>query len=306
MAANFFRSISTYSRYGIAILLTAILASCQPEQLSSAVRTPTNNESNRQSVASSPATKPSTPPNRESTLSPTLSYTQFPTAVFLPLHTPTIDPLACLPPTDSWTTGIVEDVRSGDTLRLKLSGYTQTIRCLGITAGRPLPPSDFFAPPAATQNARLTRGQVVWFIPDQPDRDRFGTRQGYLVLYDTRLFLNYELVRNGYVQVSPAATPFACQPLLLTAESLAATEQIGRWAPTPSPASTITPLPTTTPSPSSSPTGTGTGTPPTSTPGPSPTATHTPGTLTPQPTHTSSPTTENAYPYPTTPAYPVQ
>lgn len=172
---------------------------------------------------------------------------------------PTLPPLACLPPDSETTYARALWASSGDTIVVEIEGAARSVHYLGVRAAPARPSPAFFGPPAATQNAGWIAGQVVQLIQDgDTDRDALGRLERYVILNDTGLFLNYEMIRTGLAEYDPDSPAQACGATLEQAQQTASLEQLGRWEPQPtfeaalpaSPAETAVPsLPSSSPAP---------------------------------------------------------
>ncbi len=216
------------------------------------------------------------------------SPSQTPMLTLIPSFTPTPvyteSPLACLPKSDETDFGLVKWVENGDQIVVDVQGKLQTIQYLGVMTASNSPAIELFGPPASTKSASMLVGQVVRLIADNDDKDQNGTKQRYILVNNSNVFANYELLRLGLGQVDLYLDHFSCLKTFRSAQATAKSAQLGIWAPRPSSLPTITPLPSQTRTPTQSQVPTITGTPPTTTPSLTPTIT---------PTFTPSPSIES-------------
>jgi len=107
---------------------------------------------------------------------------------------------------------------------------------------------------ASEANKRLVEGQMVYLEKDVTETDQYGRLLRYVFLADG-LFVNAELVRLGYAQVSTYPPNVRYQDLFLKMEQEAREAEYGLWGPKPRPTSEPTSVPavapTTVPGPSS-------------------------------------------------------
>jgi micrococcal nuclease len=113
-----------------------------------------------------------------------------------PQPTPRPD-LASLP-----KAGVVH-VIDGDTVILFLSGKEQICRLIGVDAPEtvaPEKPVEAFGPEASRFLHQLLAGEEVWVAVDQaePRTDVYGRMLAYLFRVPDGLFVNLEIVRQGY------------------------------------------------------------------------------------------------------------
>jgi len=185
-----------------------------------------------------------------------------PTSTPGPTNTPTSVPTPEATPTPERVAAPVVDVVDGDTIKIELDGKLYTIRYIGIDCPEtrhPDRPVEWMGPEATEANRRLVGGQTVYLEKDVSETDRYGRLLRYVFLADGT-FVNAELVRLGYAQVSTYPPDVRYQSLFLEMQQEAREAARGLWGPTPVPE--MTPSPTSPPPPSP--------TPPPATPPPAP------------------------------------
>ena len=102
--------------------------------------------------------------------------------------------------------GEVTRVVDGDTVKVRSRGFETTVRLIGIDTPEtrdPSQPVQCFGPEASARAKRLLpMGRRVRLVTDdtQDTRDRYGRLLAYV--YVDRLFVNAELISQGYAQVS--------------------------------------------------------------------------------------------------------
>ncbi|MFC1545207.1 thermonuclease family protein [Gemmatimonadota bacterium] len=104
--------------------------------------------------------------------------------------------------TQSPVVGIVERVVDGDTIRVRINERVETVRYIGVDTPETVHPTRGIEPyglAASAFNRALVEGQPVRLQYDVEDRDRYGRLLAYV--YTDSLFVNAELIRQGYAQV---------------------------------------------------------------------------------------------------------
>lgn len=98
------------------------------------------------------------------------------------------------PPGDA---AAVTRVIDGDTIEVELNGRSHRVRYIGVDS--PERDEPFYAEAAATNRA-LVEGRTVILVKDVSETDRYGRLLRYVYLEDG-LFVNAELLRQGYAQI---------------------------------------------------------------------------------------------------------
>lgn len=142
--------------------------------------------------------------------------------------------------------GHVVRIVDGDTIRVSVGGHVYTVRYIGIDCPEtkhPRLPVQWMGPEATWANQELVRGKTVYLEKDVSETDRYGRLLRYVFLEDGT-FVNAELVRRGYAQVSTYPPDVKYQDLFLQMQEEAREARRGLWGPTPTPKSaTPTPSP---------------------------------------------------------------
>lgn len=134
----------------------------------------------------------------------------------------------------------VAEVVDGDTIDVDIGGRRERVRLLAIDtpeiahdafADRPATDADCFGPDAqAYTESMLPAGTALRLERDVVGRDHYGRLLAYVYRADDGVFVNYELVRQGY------ATPLSFEPnlthadLMVDAATRAEADDIGLWA----------------------------------------------------------------------------
>jgi endonuclease YncB( thermonuclease family) len=138
-------------------------------------------------------------------------------------------------------------VSAGNELLVRLDGAETAVRLIGTY----VPQSGSDADDAQAFTARLLQGESIYleYDADRPPRDREDRVWAYVYRAPDGLWVNLELVRQGFARVS-SAEPFERQKLLQSYERLAQKNHKGLWSPRRAPAPTSRPAaaPTTEPS----------------------------------------------------------
>jgi len=160
-----------------------------------------------------------------------------PACVDLALPTETLRP----PDTPTYTFERIEapvvKVIDGDTIKVRLEGQVYSVRYIGIDTPEtvhPDRPIEWMGPEASEANRRLVEGQTVYLEKDVSEVDQYGRLLRYVYLADGT-FVNAELVRMGYAQVSTFPPDVRYQDLFLEKQREAREAERGLWGPEPEP-----------------------------------------------------------------------
>src|SRR4051794_39500963 len=99
--------------------------------------------------------------------------------------------------------GVVTRVVDGDTIHVALGGADETVRYIGIDTPesvKPNTPVQCFAEAASAANRRLVDGRRVVLTFDAERRDRYGRLLAYVRRAGDGVFVNEQLVRDGYAR----------------------------------------------------------------------------------------------------------
>lgn len=110
-------------------------------------------------------------------------------------------------------------VVDGDTIRVVEDGREEPVRYIGVDTPetvKPGSPVECFGKAASRANAELVEGERVRLVEDVESHDRYGRRLAYVYRVSDGLFVNAELVRQGF------ATPATYPPNVAHADELAA------------------------------------------------------------------------------------
>jgi endonuclease YncB( thermonuclease family) len=186
------------------------------------------------------------------TVSPTI--VSFPTEVWTPtpgLEIP-VEPTATVGPLnmDSWCvpwntpmqSALVVGIIDGVTIEVEIDGEPHLVRYIGVDLlDSSQDPSIWIQ--MAEKNRELVEGESVLLVQDITDVDPFGRLLRYVIVGG--VFVNRELVEQGYAIASPIPPDIRCEATFLQAEMSATAARRGLWAPAPTPTRTF-PAPTAT------------------------------------------------------------
>lgn len=129
---------------------------------------------------------------------------------------------------------VIEFVVDGDTVDVIIDGREERVRLIGIDTPETKKrdePIECFGPEATTfTEALLPVGTPVRLERDTVSRDDFGRLLGYVFRADDGVFVNYEIIRQGYGQplnISPNTTH---SELFVDAAGAAEDDDIGLWS----------------------------------------------------------------------------
>ena len=142
---------------------------------------------------------------------------------------------SCIPDNPPQT-GKVLDIVDGDTIVVVLDedGEAYSVRYIGMDAPESTGRAEPFGPEAAAKNRELVHGKNVTLIKDVSETDRLGHLLRYVLAGG--IFVNYELVAQGYAKVTSYYSPdVACTSVFQAAEKQAFAWRLGLWGNPPPP-----------------------------------------------------------------------
>lgn len=129
---------------------------------------------------------------------------------------------------------IVDDVIDGDTVDVIITGREERVRLIGIDTPetkKPNSPIECFGPEAmAFTEALLPIGTPVYIERDVVNRDDFGRLLGYVYRADDGIFVNYEIMRQGFAQPLSIPPNDTFAELFADAARAAEADDAGLWA----------------------------------------------------------------------------
>ncbi|NLF01441.1 MAG: thermonuclease family protein [Anaerolineales bacterium] len=138
------------------------------------------------------------------------------------------------PPTmhPEWVPVQVVAVVDGDTIRVEAGGEVFPLRYIGIDAPElsgPYTSEEPLGPEAHQANRDLVEGKTVYLEKDVSETDRYGRLLRYVYLTDG-IFVNAELLRLGYAQVTTFPPDVRYQSLFLEMQADAREAGRGLWS----------------------------------------------------------------------------
>jgi micrococcal nuclease len=135
----------------------------------------------------------------------------------------------CIPNNPSQT-GKVVQVVDGDTIKVLLDqdGLTYSVRYIGMDTPEDTSQVEQFGPEATAKNEQLVYGKTVTLIRDVSETDRYGRLLRYVVVEG--VFVNYELLAQGYANTATYPPDVSCISLFQQAEQGASASKLGLWA----------------------------------------------------------------------------
>lgn len=122
-------------------------------------------------------------------------------------------------------------VVDGDTIIVRLpNGARERVRYIGIDTPEtvhPEKPVEYMGREASAYNSKLVRSGELRLELDVEERDRHGRLLAYVWAGD--VFVNQELVRAGYAQVSTYPPNVKYQDVFLAAQREAREKGLGLW-----------------------------------------------------------------------------
>jgi micrococcal nuclease len=128
----------------------------------------------------------------------------------------------------------------GETIEVSINGASYVVRYLGIDAPDLAEP---FGADALILNRRMVEGNTVRLEKDVSDLDKDGRLLRYV--YAGEVFVNAEMLRQGYARLSIAPPDTRYQDLFQRLERDARVAKMSIWTPT----GTVSPTPTKKPTP---------------------------------------------------------
>ena len=127
----------------------------------------------------------------------------------------------------------VTRVVDGDTLEVDLAGHDEKVRLLGIDTPEthhPTKPVQCFGAEASEHTAELLpAGTEVRLERDDEERDDYGRLLAYVYRSSDGLFVNLDLVQQGYASLLTIRPNVAHLTDLTAAESAARAHDLGLW-----------------------------------------------------------------------------
>ncbi|BAN01853.1 thermonuclease family protein [Ilumatobacter coccineus] len=129
---------------------------------------------------------------------------------------------------------VVDHVVDGDTIDAIIDGTEERVRLIGIDTPetkKPDTPIECFGPEATAFTEQLLPvGTPIRIERDTVGRDDYGRLLGYVYRADDGVFVNYEVLRQGFgtpLSIGPNTT---FEQLFVEAARAAETDDVGLWA----------------------------------------------------------------------------
>jgi micrococcal nuclease len=130
--------------------------------------------------------------------------------------------------------GIVEYIIDGDTIDVIIAGSEERVRLIGIDTPetkKPDTPVECFGPEAtAFTEQLLPAGTPVYIERDVVNRDDYGRLLAYVYRADDGIFINYEVMRQGFGQPLSIPPNDTFAELFADAARSAEADNAGLWA----------------------------------------------------------------------------
>lgn len=135
---------------------------------------------------------------------------------------PTFD---CVPQNTQRDLAELVRVIDGDTIEVVVNGQTKRVRYIGMDTPER---EDVFFAEATNANAQLVTGQRLTLVKDVSETDRYDRLLRY-VFVGENIFVNYELVNQGYAQIVTYPPDVACEEFFREAQTNARESELGLW-----------------------------------------------------------------------------
>ena len=143
-------------------------------------------------------------------------------------------PLATIPDQQSLApNATVDRVVDGDTIVANINGARERVRLLGIdtpeSVAETRPDQCYGAEASDYLKALLPEGTEITLIRDQEARDQYDRLLAYVVRSDDQLFINLELLQQGYAGIMIYSPNDHYEALFTEAENAAINGDVGLW-----------------------------------------------------------------------------
>lgn len=128
----------------------------------------------------------------------------------------------------------VTKVVDGDTVHISINGTKEEIRLIGVDTPETVHPTksvQCFGPEASEHTKQLLpRGTRVYVVRDIESRDRYGRLLAYLYRAADNLFINNDLVLNGWARPYPYPPNTTLETTFSESAHHAETHRLGLWS----------------------------------------------------------------------------
>lgn len=157
--------------------------------------------------------------------------TPIPTTIYAPEPT---GPTPCAP-ANRLQEAYVSRVIDGGTIEVTIGEKRYKVRYIGIEPPEATTEEDYFANQATAKNSGLVEGKLVTLVKDVSEADKDDRLLRYV--FAGEVFVNYELVKEGYALAYAYPPDVSCADTFLKAQQYARENNKGLWGPTPIPLS---------------------------------------------------------------------
>lgn len=143
-------------------------------------------------------------------------------------------------PTVAVANAVVDRIIDGDTIDVVVDGREERVRLTGIdtpevardaTSDRPAKPGECFGDEAtAFTESLIPVGTAVRLERDVVGRDDYGRLLAYVFRASDGIFVNYEIVRQGYAQPLTIPPNVTHSELMVDAARAAEGDDVGLWS----------------------------------------------------------------------------
>lgn len=127
--------------------------------------------------------------------------------------TPIYENFPCVNPNQPFQTARVVKVIDGDSIVIKMNSSLFEVRYIGIDTPEYQGNERMAAIEATRANENLLFGKEVFLFKDVSETDKFGRLLRYVFTND--VFINLELVKNGYAESKTYPPDTACQDIFV-------------------------------------------------------------------------------------------
>ena len=129
----------------------------------------------------------------------------------------------------------VSKIVDGDTIKVIIDGEEQTVRLIGVDTPETVHPNkdvECYGVEASDFTKSLLTNQIVEleFDDSQGKTDRYGRLLAYVYRTDDHLFVNKELIKQGYAYEYTYNTPYKYQTEFQQDQEFASASKIGLWS----------------------------------------------------------------------------
>ena len=129
----------------------------------------------------------------------------------------------------------VSKIVDGDTIKVIIDGEEQTVRLIGVDTPETVHPNkdvECYGLEASDFTKSLLTNKIVEleFDESQGQTDRYGRLLAYVYRADDHLFVNRELIKQGYAYEYTYNTPYKYQTEFQQDQETASASKIGLWS----------------------------------------------------------------------------